>query len=134
MTVAMAAIVTTHADTLAEALVVVVLAGLLQVVLGALRAGRFVVYTPYVVVSGFMHCPTDARQFVEDPDPGGNLLGDLPGVVQRVLRNVVEDATQIAPCLMGPRYHCSISRRRASCEIACPASASSRPLRTLSST
>ena len=54
MTVAMAVIVTTHASTLAEALVVVVLAGLLQVVLGALRAGRFVVYTPYVVVSGFM--------------------------------------------------------------------------------
>ena len=54
MSVAMAVIVTTHASTLAEALVVVVLAGLLQVVLGALRAGRFVVYTPYVVVSGFM--------------------------------------------------------------------------------
>ena len=54
MTVAMAVIVTTHASTLAEALAVVVLAGLLQVVLGVLRAGRFVVYTPYVVVSGFM--------------------------------------------------------------------------------
>ena len=56
MTVAMAVIVTSHAATLAEALVVVVvvLAGLLQVLLGVLRAGRFVVYTPYVVVSGFM--------------------------------------------------------------------------------
>ena len=54
MTVAMAVIVTSHASTLAEALVVVVLAGLLQVLLGVFRAGRFVVYTPYVVVSGFM--------------------------------------------------------------------------------
>ena len=54
MTVAMAVIVTTHATNLTEALVIVVLGGLLQVLLGALGAGRFVVYTPYVVVSGFM--------------------------------------------------------------------------------
>ena len=54
MTVAMAVIVTTHATNLNEALLIVVLGGLLQVLLGALGAGRFVVYTPYVVVSGFM--------------------------------------------------------------------------------
>ena len=54
MTVAMAVIVTTHATNLTEALVIVVLGGLLQMLLGALGAGRFVVYTPYVVVSGFI--------------------------------------------------------------------------------
>ena len=54
MTVAMAVIVTTHASTLAEAFTVVVLAGLMQMALGFLGAGRFVVYTPYVVISGFM--------------------------------------------------------------------------------
>lgn len=54
MTVAMAVIVTSHASTLAEALTVVVLAGVLQVLLGVSRIGRFIVYTPYVVVSGFM--------------------------------------------------------------------------------
>ncbi|WP_419164419.1 SulP family inorganic anion transporter [Candidatus Palauibacter sp.] len=54
MTVAMAVIVTTHASTLPEAFTVVVLAGLMQVALGLLRMGRFVVYTPYVVISGFM--------------------------------------------------------------------------------
>ncbi len=54
MTVAMAVIVTTHASTLGEAFAIVVLAGLLQVALGLLRIGRFVVYTPHVVVSGFM--------------------------------------------------------------------------------
>ena len=54
MTVAMAVILSTHADTLPEALTVVVLAGLIQVLLGVLRIGRFVVYTPHVVVSGFM--------------------------------------------------------------------------------
>ena len=54
MTVAMAVIVTSHASTLTEALTIVVLAGLLQVLLGLSRVGRFVAYTPYVVISGFM--------------------------------------------------------------------------------
>ena len=54
MTVAMAVIVTSHASTLTEALTIVVFAGLLQVLLGLSRVGRFVAYTPYVVISGFM--------------------------------------------------------------------------------
>lgn len=54
MTVAMAVIVTSHASTLVEALTVVVMAGVLQVLLGISRIGRFVAYTPHVVVSGFM--------------------------------------------------------------------------------
>ena len=54
MTVAMAVVLTSHADSLAEALTVVVLAGLLQVLLGVSKIGRFVAYTPHVVVSGFM--------------------------------------------------------------------------------
>ena len=54
MTVVMAVIVTTHASTLAEALTIVVMGGILQVLLGISRLGRFVAYTPYVVISGFM--------------------------------------------------------------------------------
>ena len=54
VTVAMAVIVTGHAANLAEALTIVVLAGLLQVLLGISRVGRFVAYTPRAVVSGFM--------------------------------------------------------------------------------
>ena len=54
MTVAMAVVLTSHASSLTEALTVVVLAGLLQVLLGVSRIGRFVAYTPHVVVSGFM--------------------------------------------------------------------------------
>ena len=54
MTVAMAAVITVYSSTLTEALTVVVLAGLFQVVLGVSKIGRFVAYTPYVVVSGFM--------------------------------------------------------------------------------
>ena len=54
MTVAMAVIVTNYASTLPEALTVVIMGGLLQVLLGISRIGRFVAYTPHVVVSGFM--------------------------------------------------------------------------------
>ena len=54
LTVAMAVIVTTHAGTLSEALAIVVLGGVLQILLGVSRIGRYVAYTPHVVVSGFM--------------------------------------------------------------------------------
>ena len=54
MTVAMATIMVTYSDSLAEALTIVVLAGLMQVLLGLSKIGRFVAYTPHVVVSGFM--------------------------------------------------------------------------------
>ena len=54
MAVAMAVIVTTHADTLAEAFTIVVMAGLIQILLGVMRIGRFVAFTPYSVISGFM--------------------------------------------------------------------------------
>ncbi len=54
MTVAMAVIVTSHASTLAEAFTVVIMGGLIQILLGVLRVGRYITYTPYSVVSGFM--------------------------------------------------------------------------------
>ena len=54
MAVAMAVIITSHSSNLTEAFTVVLLGGLLQVLLGVLRFGRFVAYTPHVVVSGFM--------------------------------------------------------------------------------
>ena len=50
----MAVIVTAHANTLAEAFTIVVLAGFIQAALGLARIGRFVAYTPYSVISGFM--------------------------------------------------------------------------------
>ena len=54
MTVAMAVIVISRADNIAEAFTIVIMAGLIQVCLGVLRIGRFVAYTPYSVISGFM--------------------------------------------------------------------------------
>ncbi|MCY4504021.1 MAG: SulP family inorganic anion transporter, partial [Alphaproteobacteria bacterium] len=53
-TIIMAVIITSHTTSLAEALTVVVLSGLVQILLGISRLGRFAAYTPYVVVSGFM--------------------------------------------------------------------------------
>ncbi len=54
MTVIMAVVITSHASNLAEALAIVVLAGFLQILLGLSRIGRFVAYTPHIVISGFM--------------------------------------------------------------------------------
>ncbi len=54
VTIAMAVIVTSQVSTLSEALIVVVLAGVFQVLLGLSRMGRYIAYTPHVVVSGFM--------------------------------------------------------------------------------
>ncbi len=54
MAVVTAVIVASHASTLSEALTIVVLGGLLQALLGLTRIGRFVAYTPHVVISGFM--------------------------------------------------------------------------------
>ena len=54
MSVVMAVIVTSHADSLAEAFTIVIMAGMIQILLGLMRIGRFVAFTPYSVISGFM--------------------------------------------------------------------------------
>ena len=54
MTVVMAAVVAQYADNLPQAFAIVFLGGAFQVVFGLARVGRFVSYTPYSVVSGFM--------------------------------------------------------------------------------
>ena len=53
-TIAVAVIVAHHAHNPAEVAAIVVLSGLLQIAFGLLGVGRFVIYTPYSVVSGFM--------------------------------------------------------------------------------
>jgi len=54
MTVVMATIVALHADNISEAFAIVMLGGTFQVLFGLLRVGRYVSYTPYSVISGFM--------------------------------------------------------------------------------
>ena len=93
MTVAMAVVVTSHADTLAEAFTVVMLAGLIQILLGVLRIGRFVTYTPYSVISGFMSgigiivILLQVLPFLGAPAAEGGALNSikaLPGVVNLI--------------------------------------------------
>ena len=54
MAVAMAVVVAANAENIAEAFTIVIMAGFIQILLGVLRIGRFVAYTPYSVISGFM--------------------------------------------------------------------------------
>ena len=81
MAVAMAVIVTIHADTLAEAFTIPTMAGLIQIVLGVLKIGRFVAYTPYSVISGFMSgigiiiILLQSLPFLGAPVASGGLMG-----------------------------------------------------------
>ena len=101
MTVAMAAIVASHAATLTEALTIVVLAGLLQVLLGLSRVGRFVAYTPYVVVSGFMSgigiiiILIQAMPFLGAPTAPGGPMGAVAAFPEAIA-NVNADAFAVA--------------------------------------
>jgi SulP family sulfate permease len=83
MTVVMAAIVASHADSLSEAFTIVMLGGVLQIVFGMLRAGKYVAYTPASVVSGFMTgvgliiIILQSLPFVGLPSPAGGVPGTL---------------------------------------------------------
>ena len=52
--VLMAVVVASSADDLAQVFTIVVMAGLMQVLLGALRIGRLAAFVPYSVIAGFM--------------------------------------------------------------------------------
>jgi len=101
MAVAMAVIITSHSSNLAEALTVVMMGGLLQVLLGALRFGRFVAYTPHVVVSGFMSgigvivMLIQTLPFLGAPTALGGPLGALRALPE-ALANVNVNAFAIA--------------------------------------
>jgi SulP family sulfate permease len=47
-------VVTQSAGNLAEAFTIVMFGGLIQIAFGALRLGRYIAYTPFSVISGFM--------------------------------------------------------------------------------
>ena len=54
MTVAVSVIVATQVESITEVFAIAVMAGVLQILLGVLKIGRFIAYTPYSVISGFM--------------------------------------------------------------------------------
>ena len=54
MAIAVSFVLVRHADTPAEALAIIFIAGVLQVLIGLLRLGGLVQYTPYSVTAGFI--------------------------------------------------------------------------------
>lgn len=54
MTVVMGAVVAQYADRLETAFAIVFLGGAIQMLFGIARVGRYIAYTPYSVISGFM--------------------------------------------------------------------------------
>ena len=91
MTVAMAVIVTSYAENIGQAFTIVIMAGLIQMLFGFLRIGRFVSYTPYSVIAGFMTgvgiiiLSVQILPFMgADPVTGGPVeaLRNLPGIIE----------------------------------------------------
>lgn len=113
MTVAMAAIVALHADSLATAFTIVMLAGLLQIALGFLRLGSVVSYTPYSVISGFMTgigaiiIVLQVMPFLgADPVPGGPVhqIAALPDAVAALgFHDLAVGSVALAICVLWPR-------------------------------
>ncbi len=113
MTVAMAVIVTSYAESLATAFTIVMLAGLLQIGLGLLRIGGFVSYTPYSVISGFMTgigviiMVLQVLPFLgADPVPGGPLIQIMawPDAVSHTSpHDLGVGAVALAICVFWPR-------------------------------
>ena len=54
--IAMAIIVTKYTTTIGEALTAAMLAGVIQIILGMLKFGRYMSYMPYSLLAGFFYC------------------------------------------------------------------------------
>ncbi|QIK38979.1 SulP family inorganic anion transporter [Caldichromatium japonicum] len=98
MTVVMTAVITNliavdPEQGLAMAFTVVMMAGILQILFGALGLGRYVTMMPYTVVSGFMTgigmilIILQLGPFLGQPTPPGGVLGtvsNLPGLIEHL--------------------------------------------------
>lgn len=106
MAVAMSVIITSHASNLTEALTVVMAGGLLQVLFGVLGIGRFIAYTPHVVVSGFMTgigiivMLIQTLPFLGAPTASGGAMGAVRAWPEAA-PNVNLDALAIAAATLG---------------------------------
>ncbi len=101
ITVTIAVIVTSRAESPTEAFTIAILAGLIQMSLGTLRIGRFVFFIPYSVISGFMSgiglivILLHTLPFLGAPTP----TGDVGNVIQawpQAVRNIEFNALAIA--------------------------------------
>ncbi|MEL6460397.1 MAG: SulP family inorganic anion transporter [Cyanobacteria bacterium J06641_2] len=99
MTVVMTAVIANLTATapdketgLAMAFTVVVMAGIIQIILGALKLGRYVTLMPYTVVSGFMSgigvilVILQTAPFLGQEGPGGGVLGTVQAIPDLILK------------------------------------------------
>ncbi len=113
MTVAMMVVLTRHANSIAEAFTIVMLAGLIQVALGVLRIGRFVTYTPYSMIAGFTSgigitiIIIQTLPFLGVASAPGGLLGIIrswpEAVLSLNLHAVAVGLVALAICVFWPR-------------------------------
>ncbi|VAV97416.1 Sulfate permease [hydrothermal vent metagenome] len=107
MTVVMAVIVATHANNLPEAFAIVIAGGALQIMFGAMRIGKYITYTPYSVVSGFMTgigviiIIVQLLPFVGAPVATGGVIGALQALSALRLQDVQVGAAGIALAAIG---------------------------------
>ena len=101
VTIAMAVVVTSHATSLSEAFTVVVMGGVLQMLLGLSGFGRYVAYTPHVVMSGVMSgigviiVAVQIAPFFGSPAIVGGAISSLRAVPQ-VIANFEPHAVLVA--------------------------------------
>ncbi len=99
MTVVMTAVIANLTATapdketgLAMAFTVVIMAGIIQMILGALKLGRYVTLMPYTVISGFMSgigvilVILQTAPFLGQKGPGGGVLGTLQEIPNLIMR------------------------------------------------
>ena len=83
MAVAMAVVVGTYAENVVEAFTIVIMAGVIQIILGLIKMGRYVAYTPYSVISGFTSgvgviiVLLQVLPFLGASSPGGGTVGAI---------------------------------------------------------
>lgn len=113
MAVAMMVVLTEHAESASEAFTIIVMAGLIQILLGILRIGRFVTYTPYSMIAGFTSGIGVIIIIIQTlpflgaaPAPGG-LFGIIrawpEAVITFNLHAVIVGIVSLAICVFWPR-------------------------------
>jgi len=107
MTVVMGAIVASHAGNLPEAFAIVILGGILQIVFGFARLGRYISFTPVSVVSGFMSgigviiILIEILPFLGLPTAPGGPLGAIKGLAGLSMASINMNALLIAVLSLG---------------------------------
>ncbi|MGF1514435.1 MAG: SulP family inorganic anion transporter, partial [Elainellaceae cyanobacterium] len=106
MTVVMTAVIanltaSNPENGMAMAFTVVMMAGVFQIIFGALRLGRYVTMMPYTVISGFMSgigiilIILQLAPFLGQASPGGGVLGTL-GAIPELLTGIQPAETALA--------------------------------------